>query len=131
MSFTLEQKKRIRDYKRSGGSTISQKDIGDWAKTEFNISKPIPQPTLSKILREKTPDVETEKSVSQHKKRRHAKHPKPEEALSIWIYQREERSEPVNWDMIVCAAKHSQKDSTSQISSLQMAGKTAFKGALG
>lgn len=87
-NLTMEQALMIYEKANEGGSKMTQKDLGAWAKRQLKLEKPPCQGTISNILNKKR---SLEPSISerdlQMRRKRVVKCPSLDVALAEWTVQ--------------------------------------------
>ena len=99
-----DQRKMICDHYLKN-PTITQKELAEWAKNEFNLVKAPGQSTISDILKRKDEFSKMSSSDLGVKKRRVITFPELDTALANWVLQCEHRAIRLNGDMIKAKGK--------------------------
>ncbi|RLN48741.1 hypothetical protein BBJ28_00001474 [Nothophytophthora sp. Chile5] len=105
-NLTNYQRKVICEFYRKSGGVMSQKDLAQWTKHEFNLKKTPAQSTISGILRRQHEFVNMSSLELGIKKRRVVQHPQLDSALANWVIQCAHRGITVQGDLTKEKAKH-------------------------
>ncbi|KAF1316122.1 putative Ars binding protein 1, partial [Globisporangium splendens] len=105
-NLTNYQRKIICEFYHKNGGVMSQKDLAQWTKHEFNLKKTPAQSTISGILRRQHEFVNMSSLELGIKKRRVVQHPLLDQALANWVIQCAHRGITVQGDMTKEKAKH-------------------------
>lgn len=99
-----DQRKLICDH-HYANPNLTQKELGEWAKKEFNLLKAPGQSTISDILKRKEEFGTMSTSDLGVKRRRVVTFPELDLALANWVLQCEDRGVCLNGDMIKAKGK--------------------------
>lgn len=103
-SLTKKQKKRICKY--ASTHKKSQEELAEWTQSEFRLQFPPSQSTMSRLLGQaSTLEAIVNKRELEKKRERSVKSPLLEEAIILWIKQREANKVPINQDIVKEVAK--------------------------
>ncbi|GAB9469935.1 putative Ars binding protein 1 [Globisporangium polare] len=105
-NLTNYQRKIICEFYQKSGGVMSQKDLAQWTKHEFNLKKTPAQSTISGILRRQHEFINMSTLELGIKKRRVVQHPLLDQALANWVIQCAHRGITVQGDMTKEKAKH-------------------------
>lgn len=105
-NLTNYQRKIICEFYHKNGGVMSQKDLAQWTKHEFNLKKTPAQSTISGILRRQHEFINMSSLELGIKKRRVVQHPLLDQALANWVIQCAHRGITVQGDMTKEKAKH-------------------------
>ncbi|GMF40931.1 unnamed protein product [Phytophthora fragariaefolia] len=104
-NLTNYQRKVICEFYRKSGGVMSQKDLAQWTKHEFNLKKTPAQSTISGILRRQHEFINMSSLELGIKKRRVVQHPQLDSALANWVIQMAGRGQTVQGDLTKEKAK--------------------------
>uniref|UniRef100_A0AAV1UAD4 HTH CENPB-type domain-containing protein n=1 Tax=Peronospora matthiolae TaxID=2874970 RepID=A0AAV1UAD4_9STRA len=104
-NLTNYQRKLICEFYRKSGGVMSQKDLAQWTKHEFNLKKTPAQSTISGILRRQHEFINMSSLELGIKKRRVVQHPQLDSALANWVIQMAGRGQTVQGDLTKEKAK--------------------------
>lgn len=105
-NLTNYQRKIICEFYQKSGGVMSQKDLAQWTKHEFNLKKTPAQSTISGILRRQHEFINMSSLELGIKKRRVVQHPVLDNALANWVIQCAHRGITVQGDTTKEKAKH-------------------------
>lgn len=105
-NLTNYQRKVICEFYQKTGGVMSQKDLAQWTKHEFNLKKTPAQSTISGILRRQHEFINMSTLELGIKKRRVVQHPELDNALANWVIQCAHRGITVQGDLTKEKAKH-------------------------
>lgn len=105
-NLTNYQRKLICEFYQRTGGVMSQKDLAQWTKHEFNLKKTPAQSTISGILRRQHEFTNMSTLELGIKKRRVVQHPELDNALANWVIQCAHRGITVQGDLTKEKAKH-------------------------
>lgn len=105
-NLTNYQRKIICEFYQKTGGVMSQKDLAQWTKHEFNLKKTPAQSTISGILRRQHEFINMSSLELGIKKRRVVQHPELDNALANWVIQCAHRGITVQGDLTKEKAKH-------------------------
>ena len=98
-NFTNEQVQVI--LKKSKQSKMSQRQLADWAKKQFNLQKAPSQATISNIVNNKRGINDCLDASSRNiKRKRVVKFPELDSILAEWILQRQQNRVILTWQLI-------------------------------
>ena len=84
---------------------MTQKELAEWARKEFNLSKTPSQSRISNIVNRKTHiDEAIPNRDLQLKRKRTVRHPKLDNALAEWILQCQHRKVALDWKIVQAKA---------------------------
>ncbi|KAL3665100.1 hypothetical protein V7S43_019065 [Phytophthora oleae] len=104
-NLTNYQRKVICEFYRKSGGVMSQKDLAQWTKHEFQLKKTPAQSTISGILRRQHEFINMSSLELGIKKRRVVQHPQLDSALANWVIQMAGRGQTVQGDLTKEKAK--------------------------
>ncbi|CAI5707780.1 unnamed protein product [Peronospora effusa] len=104
-NLTNYQRKIICEFYRKSGGVMSQKDLAQWTKHEFQLKKTPAQSTISGILRRQHEFINMSSLELGIKKRRVVQHPQLDSALANWVIQMAGRGQTVQGDLTKEKAK--------------------------